>query len=140
MNGSREYKNRNEVFRLKKVCSNCPFRKDIEFHGLTEERVNDLRHRLNNGEVFHCHKTLDYSKLDEEPENGEEPSAVVPQTQFCAGARATMELGGGPNVLLALGRMLGVKTDGFDAQAQPVYSSIDEWADEMLKRAPNRRR
>lgn len=138
MEEPREYANRNEVFRLKKVCSNCPFRKDIDFHGLSEERVNDLRSRLNNGEVFHCHKTLDYSKLDEDDpdktDDDDMSSAVVPQTQFCAGARATMELGGSPNVLLDLGKLLGIKTDGFDAQSQPVYSSINEWADALVER------
>ena len=81
MEKSDAYANRNEVFRLKKVCANCPFRKDIPFDGLSEDRVNDLRRRLNNGEPFHCHKTLDYSKLDDEVNDGvEEPTAVVPQT------------------------------------------------------------
>lgn len=135
MEKSDAYANRNEVFRLKKVCANCPFRKDIPFDGLSEDRVNDLRRRLNNGEPFHCHKTLDYSKLDDEVNDGvEEPTAVVPQTQFCAGARATMELGGSPNVLLELGRLLGIKTDGFDAKAQPVHSSVNEWADALAER------
>lgn len=135
MEKTNAYANRNEVFRLKKVCANCPFRKDVPFFGLPESRVNDLRRRLNNGEPFHCHKTLDYSKLDDEfDDEVEDPSAVVPQTQFCAGARATMQLGGTANVLLDLGRLLGVKTDGFDAQAQPVYLSINEWADALVKR------
>lgn len=124
--------NRNEVFRLNRVCSNCPFRKDEQFTGLSPERVEGLRVSLNKGEPFHCHKTLDYGKLErEEDECVEDPTAVVPKTQFCAGARATMELGGSPNVLLELGKLLGIKTDGFDAQSQPVYSSINEWSDAM---------
>lgn len=114
------------TFRLSKVCADCPFRSDREFH-LRTERIREIRDSLKEQGTFHCHKTVDYS-------GGE--GTVVQKTQFCAGARATMENTGFTPILLRLAIMMELDIPLFDAGAQPVYSSLDEWAEQMISRNP----
>lgn len=122
---------KHDPFRLKKVCSNCPFRSDREFHGLREERVRALGQALKDGAIFHCHKTVKY---DEDEETGKETHNLE-KSQFCAGALATIIKGGHANMTVQVGERLGLRDpDEFDHEAQPTYDSLDEWVEVMVER------
>lgn len=109
-----------DIFRLKKPCANCPFRNDIEFH-LHDRRVDEIADALENDQVFHCHKTVDYS--------GDRP-AVKQTTQFCAGARATLENQGSFPLPFRLGAMLGIYDKPLESP-QPVHDSLVQWRKAM---------
>lgn len=125
-----------DPFRLKKVCTNCPFRADRDFHGLRAERVADIAQSLRDGTTFHCHSTLDYARADDLDDDGDARSPVVPKSQFCAGALATMEQGGEPNQIVRIAERLGsYDPEGFDWEGQPVFEGLDAWEDALVARA-----
>lgn len=125
-----------DPFRLKKVCTDCPFRADRDFHGLRAERVADIAQSLRDGATFHCHSTLDYSLSEELDESGEPCSPVVEKSQFCAGALATMEQGGEPNQIVRIAERLGIyDPEEFDWESQPVFEGLDAWEDALTSRA-----
>lgn len=125
-----------DPFRLKKVCANCPFRADEDFHGLQPERVSDIAQALRDGAAFHCHATLDYSRSDRFDEDDEPLSPVVKNSQFCAGALATMEQGEEVNQIVQIAERLGLyDPDGFDWENQPVFEGLDEWEAALVQRA-----
>lgn len=70
-------------FKLKKPCSNCPFRTDVEPY-LNRSRAKHICAALERG-TFSCHKTVKYS---DDYEEGYAPSEGE---QFCAGALAMMK-------------------------------------------------
>lgn len=97
-----------EMFRLRKPCGNCPFRKTgaIELQpGRLEGIVADLRD--NDMSTFQCHKTVHNSKTGGEwSEEGDyEPSG---NEAMCAGAILYLEKIGRPSVGMRIGRVLGV--------------------------------
>jgi hypothetical protein len=57
--------------RVKKPCSNCPFRKDVHPY-LSRARVEEMRKQLHiqDQQTFTCHKTVDYSKARPDQSNG----------------------------------------------------------------------
>lgn len=57
--------------RIKKPCSDCPFRKDIHPF-LSRARVEEMREQLHtqDDQTFTCHKTVDYSKARPDQRNG----------------------------------------------------------------------
>lgn len=119
-------------FRLKKACSNCPFRADTPFYGLRPARVREIADSLRHGDTFSCHKTLDYSTESTE-ETG--APAHTAKTQFCAGALATMERAGAPNQAVRIAERLGIyDPTEFDAASIPVYESLDEWETALVAR------
>lgn len=125
-----------DPFRLKKVCTDCPFRADKEFHGLDPERVSDIAQSLRDGASFHCHATLDYSRAEEIGDDEEPLSPVVKKSQFCAGALATMEQGGEANQIVRIGERLGLyDSEEFDWESQPVFEGLDEWEAALVRRA-----
>ena len=80
-------------FKLRKPCSNCPFRKEgaIELRpGRLEGILDDLL--ANDRKTFPCHKTLqndDHLDLDEDVEDGTDSERQRPYLQgekMCAGA------------------------------------------------------
>lgn len=125
-----------DPFRLKKVCADCPFRADKDFHGLRAERVADIADSLRDGGTFHCHSTLDYSRSDETEVDGEPPSPIVAKSQFCAGALATMERGGEVNQIVRIAERLGIYDQAeFDWEHQPVFEGLDSWEEALTRRA-----
>lgn len=125
-----------DPFRLKKVCADCPFRADKDFHGLRAERVSDIAQSLRDGATFHCHSTLDYSRSDDLDADGEPESPVVAKSQFCAGALATMEQGGEANQIVRIAERLGLyDSEEFDWESQPVFEGLDEWEAALVARA-----
>lgn len=123
-------------FRLKTVCTDCPFRADKDFHGLHPERVSDIAQSLRDGASFHCHATLDYSRAEEIGDDEDPLSPVVEKSQFCAGALATMERGGEANQIVRIAERLGLyDSEEFDWENQPVFEGVDEWEAALVHRA-----
>ena len=117
-------------FRLQKVRADCPFRRDVPFHGLDTERVEEIAESLRAGASFHCHKTLDYD-ADGDP--------VVESSQVCAGALATMEKGREPNQSMRVAERLGLyDPEEFDWESQPVHDGLDDWEAALAARAAGR--
>lgn len=125
-------------FRLRKVCSTCPFRADEEFMGLSAERVSEIADSLRSGSSFHCHKTLDYDReFETEEEEASVMGPVVESSQICAGALATMEKGGEANQSMRIAERLGLyDPTEFDWEGQPVHEGLDAWESALSKRAP----
>lgn len=89
------------VFRLKKPCSNCPFRKEGAIE-LSEGRLKGIVDHLleNDSSSFHCHKTVN-SKLggDFDDEGEYHPSG---NEVMCAGAAAYLMKQGRPTIGMRL--------------------------------------
>lgn len=60
---------------MKSPCGNCPFRKDSKGIKLNKERAEEI-YIQNQTDGFVCHKTVDYSKINNDNKN----------RQQCAGA------------------------------------------------------
>lgn len=124
-----------DPFRLKKVCADCPFRSDVPFHGLSADRIEEIAGSLRDGEVFHCHKTLDYDRADETGQG--EGTPVVESSQMCAGALATMEKGGEVSQVVRVAERLGLyDPEEFDWQDQPVHAGLREWQEALREQTP----
>lgn len=92
------------MFKLKKPCKDCPFLKNSPI-GLSEDRLPSIVDDLINDHVFHCHKTVDYSKqFDEEAGN---ISHYTEKNQFCAGAMIFLEKLERPNQMMRIGERMG---------------------------------
>lgn len=63
-------------------CGNCPFRKDVAAY-IRPERGREIRASLERGEMFPCHKTVDYSN--------DSDGTVTADSTFCGGALALLE-------------------------------------------------
>ncbi len=86
-------------FEMPASCSNCPFIPGgIE---LRPGRLEDIHEQIRRGETFCCHKSIDYSLLDEHAdEEGRLPEHVVdPGRRGCAGARVWARQNGCTNVI-----------------------------------------
>jgi hypothetical protein len=86
------------LFKLKRPCSNCPFRKDKgRLFGLDRSRLIEIT----NGLAFQCHKTVDYDKFDDpEGRQGDKP-------QQCAGLMTLLHRAGRPNAIMQVAERLG---------------------------------
>lgn len=112
-------------FDLAKPCELCPFRNDLKRGYLREGRIVDIVRGLFRQESFFCHKTVDYSDLDEE---GESRSSVADlNVQACAGAEIFLMKQGTSTQMGRLAERLGVAKK-LDEDA-PVCGSLEE----MLK-------
>ena len=113
------------MFRLRKPCNNCPFRRG-GLIGLHPERIEEIV----NGPAFQCHKTVDYS--EDTPGQGDRP-------QQCAGLMAFLHKIDQPNQIMQVAERLGyLDTDALDGR--DVYDSLGEVVaahaqDEALTRA-----
>ena len=94
-------------FKLKKPCSNCPFRKDSLKGWLGEARATQIAKDVILGDqTFACHKTVNYEAWQEQQEEDEEDYRFVGGEQFCAGALALeMKCNNGGNFAIRLARM-----------------------------------
>jgi hypothetical protein len=86
------------MFRLKRPCANCPFRRTQgKLFGLGRERVEEIVEAI----AFQCHKTVDYEVEDDEPPKpGDKP-------QQCAGLMAVLHREGRPNQIMQIAIRLG---------------------------------
>lgn len=101
-------------------CGNCPFRLDVEAY-IRPARGREIRASLQQGGMFPCHKTVDYS--------GDGEGRITPASQFCSGALALMEKQGGAHMnqmVRIQGRLGLLDLDDLDPKA-PVPDTWDEW-------------
>jgi hypothetical protein len=95
------------IFKLRKPCSNCPFRKEgaIELapgrlEGIIEGLIED------DWSTFQCHKTVHSEKTGGDwDEDGNYRSSG--NESMCAGAMVYLEKLGRPTVGMRIGRMMG---------------------------------
>lgn len=107
------------IFALRRPCRNCPFRTD---HApfISAERAQEIANDLHRGDIFYCHKTIDYT-TDQEPDLG--------AARRCAGAAAVLRNeGSAPCQSEQIATRLGLAISELDDD-QPVYDSLDEWVD-----------
>jgi hypothetical protein len=117
---------RSAGYALRTPCKHCPFRSDIDPY-LHPERAQEIAQTLLDGGSFHCHKTVDYTERDDEPEDERGQGRVTADSQQCAGALATMERGGHIGQGARIAARLGLyDPDNLDPKA-PVYGSLPEW-------------
>ncbi len=103
------------VFKLKRPCANCPWRKDVA-RFLSPERYRELAAVvLLNGESFHCHKTVDYS----EPEG-----QIVDTSKLCAGAMIMARKLGSDLQIVQIAQRLGIHTEVKLDMEAPVYDTL----------------
>jgi hypothetical protein len=102
-------------------CNNCPFRSDVEFHGLTPDRVEEITDTLMRDGSFHCHKTVDYSRGME--------GQVTKNSRHCIGAALFLQKvrPGGylANLSFRLVFLFNGELKDLD-QDFPVYESVEE--------------
>lgn len=73
----------NELFSLKRPCKDCPFRKGEKMNeSLGKERMEEIVNSLHEDKIFSCHKTIDYSKYDDD----QKEYKLQSENKFCAGA------------------------------------------------------
>lgn len=109
---------------MKEPCSNCPFRSDRPFRGLSEDRARDIAQVLHQDGSFHCHKTNSY-------EDGE--GVVTKNSKLCTGAAIFLEntRPGGmlANLAFRLGCMREEIAPEMLSDRVPVYASVEEFVE-----------
>lgn len=100
-------------FKLKRACSDCPFRKDVNMH-LNKNRARQIADDVaNNGRTFTCHKTI---------------GADSHKEQHCVGALIFSE-SNAPNQMLQVAERLGLyRPDEIDRDVS-VFKTVDEMAE-----------
>lgn len=74
---------------MKKPCKDCPFVSETMQFSLGAERLQGIKDHVAGGGFFPCHKTIDYDKVEEARERGQEYDLVeVLNRRECAGAIA----------------------------------------------------
>lgn len=94
-------------FRLKKVCSNCPFLKNGKGIELEDGRLEEIVKGLLVGKdsTFHCHKTV----YTEDDRNFDDDGNYVPiDVAHCPGAAAVCRKFGRDTVIVQLANRLGI--------------------------------
>jgi hypothetical protein len=116
---------------MTKPCDTCPFRTDKPFY-LNPERAEEIANGLLNNVTFSCHKTVDYSKGDDD-EYGECEHIRDAEEQHCAGALIVLERLNRPHQLMRIYERLG----GYDRtkldMESPVYDTFEDWIDAMYE-------
>lgn len=111
-------------FKLKKPCSNCPFRNDIEFH-LGAHRRAEIAHAITAEQrTFACHKTVDYSHEDDE---GYTEPRDTSKTEHCAGALILLEKLERPNQMMRIAERLGFYDRRKLKMDAPVFDTIGQF-------------
>lgn len=105
------------MFKLKRPCNNCPFRKGMGANfRLPKARLDEIA----SGAAFQCHKTIDYDEFDDVvARQGEHP-------QQCAGLMAVLHREGRTNQIMQVAtRLGGFNPDTLDPDNE-AYESLDE--------------
>lgn len=120
-------------------CDRCPFRSDIP-QFLRPGRVIELRREMIEHQAsFQCHKTVDYSKADDEGAVDSAVAARSPKAQHCAGAMILLEKLGLPNQLMRwMERIRQYDRRRLNMKA-PVYDSFHEMEQAARVLTPRRR-
>ena len=116
------------MFKLKRPCKRCPFRKDM---GHTYLFSRDRVREIVTGTAFQCHATVDYSE-DWQGQPGDTP-------QQCAGLMAVLHRSGRPNQIM----QVAIRTGHLDpATLDPDGEAYDSIKDAMaaFRRGPFGRR
>jgi hypothetical protein len=117
--GDAPRKRQTDMFRLRKPCSNCPFKKgNGRLFQLSAGRITQIA----DAEAFQCHKTLGERDDDGNADAGEKP-------RQCAGLMATLRNEGSPNSIMRLGIALGELNmadldpdkDAFDGVVEAIH-------------------
>lgn len=92
-----------ELFRIKKPCSNCPFRNDGKAINLSDARFEEIVASITQDDstTFPCHKTV-YD------ENG---NTLKGKSSYCVGAMAYLYKAKQPNIAMRLGIAMGLTTE-----------------------------
>lgn len=103
------------MFKLKRPCSNCPFRKG---QGQLFQIARDRLDGILKATAFQCHKTVVYSGEDE-GEPGEKP-------EQCAGLMALLHRTGRHNQIMQVAERLGhLNPEELDPDHE-AYSTLEE--------------
>lgn len=96
------------IYRVTKMCSNCPFRDNGKAIHLEEGRVDQIKAYLLSDDQgsFSCHKTA--HNLDTEM-NGYKGEPQKPK--MCAGAYEYLKKEGRPNLMMRLAVSMGIEND-----------------------------
>lgn len=111
--------NLNALFKLKKPCENCPFRK-VGAIQLRPGRVEAIVDGLirNDQSTFHCHKTVHGPK-------GGGDGELTGEESYCTGSMIYLQKIGQPNVAMRMGAGLKMfKPDDLAAQYDVVLDEI----------------
>jgi hypothetical protein len=106
-------------FTMRTPCDNCPFRSDKIFH-LHPERVDEIEEGLDRG-TFPCHKTVDYSSLDED---GASECRNTEKEVHCAGALILLEKLERPSQMMRIAERLGMYDRTKLAMNAPVFKTF----------------
>jgi hypothetical protein len=114
------------MFRLKRPCANCPFRKGQgAYFALNRQRLEEIR----KAPAFQCHKTVDYSD-DEGPAPGDKP-------QQCAGLLAVLRNSKRLNAIGQIADRLGyLNLEELDPQNEAYENWTQACADHAQHRRP----
>lgn len=118
---------------LQVPCAECPFTRGDKAARLTRGRVRELADNMLSGAdgEFHCHKTADYTGVDEQGVS----APAVEQSMHCAGALIFAEKNGNATQMMRIAERLGM----YDAAAvmgnTAAVARVFDTRAEMLKTA-----
>lgn len=115
-------------FKLRQPCDNCPFRKDVHPY-LDRDRAAEIGRELVELErTFTCHKTIDYSKIEEcSDEDGNIVSDEwkdIRKNNHCVGAIQFIENCGRPHQMLQVAERLGLYDPKWIDRSVACFESI----------------
>ncbi|MFK4705625.1 hypothetical protein ABIC83_002464 [Roseateles asaccharophilus] len=113
-----------QLFGLKKMCGNCPFRADCQAIDLAPGRLRSICDDLlaNDEQPFFCHKTVDGEHV--EAEGGEHHYETGGSERYCVGAMAFLHRERQPNVPMRLGYVFGaLKVETLEAVVPQVKNN-----------------
>lgn len=113
------------MFKLRKPCSGCPFRKDCLKGWLGKARAEELVEEIIEGDgFFSCHKTVTYDgEWDEEVE-----APLEECNQFCAGALIlAQKVGENANRNIRLALRLGLFTMEEMRGGELIFDTSEEF-------------
>lgn len=110
------------MFKLKRPCSNCPFKKGQgELFALTQERLTGIIEAA----AFQCHKTVQYGEDDA----GNELHSSGDHPQQCAGLMAVLRNSDALNQIMQVASRLGyLDLEALDPDNE-AYASIEDARD-----------
>ena len=105
------------MFKLKRPCANCPFRKGQgSAFRLNIARLSKVMH---DAAAFQCHKTVDYGTDDPDARQGN-------HRQQCAGLMAVLHRADQPNSIMQVGVRFGAFDPGELDPDGEAYDSIGD--------------
>lgn len=123
------------MFKAKKPCTNCPFKKSSLKNWIRKEHSKEIIKSLKGDAPFFCHKHVNYEdeSFQYDVEDSHSEYKVSENDQFCAGALILMKK---ENILFdnlstRLGIMGFLKNDLLEPdkflQEESVFETIDEF-------------